>query len=270
MGSVTDRPTEPPYADAILSLGCTLARAAGVMLLQRFAAPGTGIQTKSTSTDMVSDADRAAEVLILQGIRAERPGDAILGEESGEAGGTTGFRWVVDPLDGTTNFLYGIGQWAVSIACEDAEGPVVGVVYDPVRDELFAAARGTGATRNGAPISVSAKEDLGSALVATGFSYRPHERAAAAALLPAVLPAVRDVRRAGAAALDLAWVACGRLDGYYESPIEWWDVAAGLVLIGEAGGKTAHTPAAGGGFGVVAAAPGIFNSLQNLLVDARA
>jgi len=266
---VSDRSTEPSHADELLQLGCTLARAAGVLLLQRFAAPGTGVQTKSTATDMVSDADRAAEALILEGIRAARPRDAILGEESGEAAGNSGFRWVVDPLDGTTNFLYGIGQWAVSIACEDATGPLIGVVYDPVRDELFAAARDGGATKNGNPIAVSAKTDLSSALIATGFSYRPAERAASAALLPAVLPAVRDIRRAGAAALDLAWVACGRLDGYYESPIEWWDIAAGVLLVREAGGRTAQDLVDGGGVGVVATAPEIFEPLRALVASAR-
>jgi len=252
--------------DELLDLAVTAARAAGALLRGRCVEPRTGVGTKSSGTDMVSDADRAAEALIFSGIRDARPDDAILGEESGEAGGSTGLRWVVDPLDGTTNFLFGIPHWAVSIACEDGEGAILGVIYDALRDELFCARRGEGATLNDTPILASRKEDLGDALVATGFSYRPGEREMAARALGGIIARVRDVRRAGAASLDLAWVACGRLDGYYETPIEHWDVAAGTLLVTEAGGRTGSIPGiAGEGEGLVAAGSELFEGLRALV-----
>jgi len=252
--------------DDFLELAVTAARAAGALLRDRFNAPRTGVDTKTTPTDMVTDADRAAEAVIKEGIRSERPDDSILGEETGEAYGSSGLRWVVDPLDGTTNFLFGIPQWAVSIACEDAEGAFVGVVYDPLRDELFSAVRGTGATLNGSPITVSGATDLSRALIGTGFSYLASERGAAATLLPTILPRVRDIRRAGAASLDIAWVGVGRLDGFYESGLAPWDAAAGRLIVREAGGRTDVMPALGpSGSGLVAASPGIFDELRDLI-----
>ena len=252
--------------DDFLELAVTAARAAGALLRDRFNAPRTGVDTKTTPTDMVTDADRAAEAVIKEGIRSERPDDSILGEETGEAYGSSGLRWVVDPLDGTTNFLFGMPQWAVSIACEDAEGAFVGVVYDPLRDELFSAVRGTGATLNGAPITISDATDLSHALIGTGFSYLASERGAAATLLPTILPRVRDIRRAGVASLDIAWVGVGRLDGFYESGLAPWDAAAGRLIVREAGGRTDVMPALGpSGSGLVAASPGIFDELRDLI-----
>ena len=252
--------------DDLLDLAVTAARAAGALLRERFHAPRTGIDTKSSATDMVSDADRAAEALIKEGIHSERPDDTILGEETGEAHGSSGLRWVIDPLDGTTNFLYGIPHWAVSIACEDGDGAFVGVVFDALRDELFAAKRGQGATLNGVPIVVSDAEDLSRALVGTGFSYASEERATAAALLPTILPRVRDIRRHGAASLDLAWVACGRLDAFYESGLAPWDCAAGRLLVIETGGRVAVMPALGSsGEGLMVATPGVFEGVRDLI-----
>ena len=254
--------------EPLLELAQSAARAAGSLLRDRFGSPRTGVDTKSSATDMVSDADRASERVIIRGIRAERPDDSFLGEEQGEARGSSGLRWVIDPLDGTTNFLFGIPQWAVSIACEDAAGAIIGVVYDPLRDELFTAARGQGAWLDGAPIRVSDASDLSRALIATGFSYRADERAAAAAILPELLTKVRDIRRAGAASLDLAWTSCGRFDGYYETPIEHWDVAAGALLVQEAGGTVARLPGVTrGGRGLIAAGPGIFADLDASVRD---
>ncbi len=253
----------------LLELAIEVAREAGALLLPRFAAPGSGVATKSSATDMVSDADHASEALIVARLRAARPEDAILGEETGERSGTSGLRWVVDPLAGTTNFLFGIPHWAVSIACEDADGVAVGVIYDAVRDECFAAARDAGATCNGRAISVTATGSLAQALITTGFGYRPAERRAAAEMLPLVLPNVRDIRRAGAASLDIAWVAAGRVDGYYETPMQWWDVAAGSLLVAEAGGVFGTVPSlTGEGIGYVAANRTLYPALRSLVESA--
>jgi myo-inositol-1(or 4)-monophosphatase len=255
--------------DDLLELAVTAARGAGALLRDRFHQPRTGVGTKVSSTDMVTDADRASEAFITGGIKSERPDDAVLGEETGEARGSSGIRWVIDPLDGTTNFLFGIPHWAVSIACEDAHGAFAGVVYDPLRDELFAARRGIGATMNGKAIAVGTSTDLARALIGTGFSYRREERAAAAMLMPAILPNVRDVRRNGAASLDLAWVAAGRLDGFYESGLAPWDRAAGVLIVQEAGGVVGEMPALGpSGVGVLCAGPGVFEPLRALVTAA--
>ena len=152
------------------------------------------------------------------------------------SGAGSGLRWVLDPLDGTTNYLYGVPVWAVSIAVEDADGWVSAVVYDPTRDEMFAATRGGGATLNGRPIGVSDAVLPERALVATGFSYGAEARVVQAQAVEYLLTRVRDVRRGGSAALDLAWVAAGRIDGFYEVPLKLWDRAAGELLVTEAGG----------------------------------
>jgi len=247
----------------LLDLAVDAARAAGALLLERARAPRTGVSTKSSATDMVSDADRASEALIVEGILAARPDDAILGEEGAGREGTSGVRWVIDPLDGTTNFLFGIPHWAVSIAAEDSGGALVGVVFDPTRDELFAAARGGGATLNDARISASDATDLARALVATGFSYDPAEREVGARVAAELIGHVRDLRRAGAASLDLAWTACGRLDAYYEAHLAPWDCAAGALLVAEAGGRLTQMPEIGpGGPGLIVGGPGIFEGLR--------
>ncbi len=212
---------------------------------------------------MVSDADRDAEVAIEEILRAERPDDGLLAEEGASSEAASGRRWVVDPLDGTTNFLYGLPSWAVSIALEDGEGGAAGVVFDPVRDELFRAARGEGARLNGVEIQVSGCDRLDTALIATGFGYDAERRAAQSEVLVGVLPRVRDIRRAGAAALDLCMVACGRLDGYYERGLQPWDWAAGSIIVKEAGGDLidlADEPK-----GLIAASPAIAEDLARLV-----
>lgn len=212
---------------------------------------------------MVSDADREAEATLSSLLRAERPDDALLGEEGLRAGGSSGRRWVVDPLDGTTNYLYGYGAWCVSVALEDASGEaLVGVVHDPLNDETFRAARGGGAFLNGEPIHVREGVRLDVALVATGFGYDPEVRRGQAEVLLRVLPQVRDVRRAGAAALDLCHVAAGRLDGYYERGLNHWDWAAGALIVREAGGRV--VPLSGGRTGLAAAGPGLADALAEL------
>jgi myo-inositol-1(or 4)-monophosphatase len=197
-----------------------------------------GLASKTSATDPVSDADREAERVISDLLSAERPDDGLVGEEGSHIEGEHARRWIVDPLDGTVNFLYGLRAWGVSIALEDEEGLAVGVVFNPVSRECFAAARGEGATLDGRPIHVTACRSLDQAMVATGFSYESEQRALQATLLVELLPRIRDLRRAGAAALDLAYVAAGRVDAYYERGLKRWDEAAGLLLVREAGGMT--------------------------------
>lgn len=250
----------------LLELAVEAARRAGALLLDRFAIEPTGVRSKSTSTDLVSDADTAAERAIFDTISAVRPRDGWLGEEGTAAASATGVTWVVDPLDATVNYLFRIPLWCVSVAAEDAGGAVAGVVHDPNRDETFTAVRGGGAFLNGRPLRVSDRGELSTALVATGFAYDRELRAHQARVLADVLPAVRDVRRCGSAALDLASVACGRVDGYYESNTERWDKAAGSLLVREAGGIMTELPnPAGTSPGVVAAGPGLHAALDALV-----
>jgi myo-inositol-1(or 4)-monophosphatase len=239
------------------------ARLAAALLMQRYGGPARGLDSKSTATDMVSDADREAEHAIAALLRVERPDDGLLGEEGAHEDAASGRRWVIDPLDGTTNFLYAFPAFAVSVALEDESGGLVGVVLDPVRDELFAAERGAGATAGGTPLKVRDRVPLDRALVATGFGYSPERRAEQAEVVRRILPAVRDIRRAGAAALDLAWLAAGRLDGFYERGINRWDWAAGRLLVTEAGGTVLDLP--GEPHGLVAAAPGLAEELRDLV-----
>jgi len=211
---------------------------------------------------MVSDADREAERAIVDLLQSERPDDGLLGEEGAEETSASGRRWVIDPLDGTTNFLYGFPVWGVSVAVEDAKGALAGVVFDPNRDELFAAVRGEGATCNGSALTVRDEAPLERALIATGFGYDADRRAKQAEVLRGVLPVVRDVRRAGAAALDLCWLAAGRIDGYWERGLHRWDWAAGRLIVSEAGGVVRDLP--GDPHGLVASGPGLIDQLAEL------
>jgi myo-inositol-1(or 4)-monophosphatase len=219
----------------LLALAEATAREAGAGLRVAFARTDLEVSAKSTPTDPVSEADHAAEALIRERLTAARPEDGILGEEEGDAAGTSGVRWVVDPLDGTVNFLFGIPQWCVSIACEDADGAIAGVIYDPMRDELWSALRDGPARQDGAEIRGSRQDDLSHALFATGFGYDADVRAGQGAQIARVLPAVRDIRRIGSAALDLAWTAAGRYDVYYERGPKAWDLAAGALMCERAG-----------------------------------
>jgi myo-inositol-1(or 4)-monophosphatase len=253
-------------AEDLLAIAVEAAEAAGGMLLERFRVPASGVQRKASTTDMVSDADRDAEALIRERLRATRPEDGIVGEEGGESEGSSGLRWVIDPLDGTTNFLFGVPQWAVSVACEDAEGGLAGVVFSPCHGETFTATRGGGAWLGDRRLAVSDKADLADALIATGFSYLPSERAAEAAVAARLLPLVRDIRRAGAASLDIVWTAAGRYDGYYEVPTHHWDWAAGVVIAREAGAiVTELAPVGPSGPGLVIAGPKLHDALRDLV-----
>jgi myo-inositol-1(or 4)-monophosphatase len=222
----------------LLDLAWRCARAAGDLLLAGRAQALT-VTTKSTLTDVVTQMDTEAEALVVATILAARPDDGLLGEEGADRVSSTGVRWIVDPLDGTVNYLYGLPSWAVSIAAE-VDGVVeVAVVDVPRYRETFVAVRGQGALRvagdQGERLTPGHPDGLGQALVATGFGYAQARRAAQAATLAMVLPAVRDIRRAGAAAVDLCWAAAGRVDCYYERGLNPWDFAAGVLVATEAG-----------------------------------
>jgi myo-inositol-1(or 4)-monophosphatase len=224
----------------LLRVAEAAADAAAAELRARYGTSVRGVQTKSTPTDLVSEADVSAERAIRRVLAEQRPGDGILGEEGGategtSAGGDGAVRWIVDPLDGTINYLYGIPAFAVSVACEDAAGTIAGIVLDPVREERFAATRSGPPTLNGEPITAGSVTDLSMAMVATGFGYDAAVRARQADILVRVLPRVRDIRRVGAAALDLVWCACGRFDAYYERGVHSWDIAAGALVAERAG-----------------------------------
>lgn len=223
-----------------LELAERAARAAGEVLLGYFGRTPEGLASKTSVTDPVSDADREAERTIRELLGAERPADGLVGEEGSRSASANDRTWIVDPLDGTVNFLYGLRTWGVSIALEDEHGLAVGVVYNPVDDECFSARRGEGAAMNGAAIAVTGCAQLARAMVGTGFSYDASRRAEQAKLLVELLPRIRDIRRPGAAALDLAYVAAGRLDAFYERGLKRWDEAAGMLLVREAGGLVAE------------------------------
>ena len=225
--------------NADLELAERAARAAGEVLLSYYGRPPEGVESKSSATDLVSDADREAERTIRELLETERPQDGLVAEEGSRAKAASGRRWVVDPLDGTINFLYGFPAWAVSVALEDADGALVGVVHSPIHGETFCAARGEGAFLGERALRVRPARPLEQSLVATGFSYEPDRRAVQAEAIAKLLPRARDIRRAGAAALDLSWVAAGRLDAFFERGLHHWDLAAGRLLVEEAGGSCA-------------------------------
>jgi myo-inositol-1(or 4)-monophosphatase len=221
----------------LLALAEEAARAGGALLRERYAAgPAVGVHSKSSPTDLVSQTDIDTEALIRGLLRERRPDDALMGEEGDDTPGTSGLRWVVDPLDGTIDFLYGIPQWSVSVAVEDADGrALAGVVYDPLRDELWAATIDGPPTLDGVVLQRRPAPELEAALVATGFAYQAEVRDAQAQVLTRVLPRVRDIRRFGSAALDLVWTAAGRCDAYWERGTKRWDVAAGALICERAG-----------------------------------
>jgi myo-inositol-1(or 4)-monophosphatase len=256
--------TEP-----LLALAETVAREAGATARDYQASLGTRVAaTKSSPTDVVTEADTAVESQIRRAVAQHRPDDAVIGEEGTDSSGTSGLSWVVDPIDGTVNYLYGRAGYAVSIAVEDDEGALVAAVHAPVTGETWTAWRGHGAWLDGRTIHPTEVADLGSALVATGFGYRVDRRTRQAQVTAAVLPRVRDIRRSGAASLDLCDVACGRLDGYYEQGLQRWDLAAGRLVVSEAGGVVSGLGGRPPGEPmVVAAGRRLHPSLERLLRD---
>jgi myo-inositol-1(or 4)-monophosphatase len=266
-----------PDPTELVELATDLATAAAALLVDGLARTRHSVATKSSTTDLVTDMDRASERIIVEGLATHRPHDGVLGEEGSDRAGTSGVRWIIDPIDGTTNYVYGHPGFAVSIAAawtDPASGAtevVAGVVADPLHDEVFTATAGGGAFRDGEAIRCSGADALDHALVATGFSYESDRRARQAGVLTVLLPAVRDIRRMGAAAVDLCSVACGRVDAYYERGLKPWDFAAGALVAREAGAVV--TDLDGGpvseGF-ALAAAPGVHGPLAALLRDAGA
>jgi myo-inositol-1(or 4)-monophosphatase len=218
----------------LLEVAGEAALRAGALLRARFErGREADVASKTTPTDPVSEADLASQRAIRALIAQRRPEDAFLAEEEGtDQLGSSGLRWVVDPLDGTVNFLYGIPQWCVSVAVLDAQGALAGVIHDPIAAETFAAVRGERPTRNG--LELARRDDrapaMGLALVATGFAYDERVRAQQGEVLARLLPLVRDIRRCGSAALDLAWTAMGRYDAYFERGVKLWDIAAGALV----------------------------------------
>lgn len=255
-----------PDAEPLLELAVAAADAAVALLVGGRPRALDTVRAKSTATDMVSEMDHAAEEAIRAVLLGARPDDGFLGEETGARPGTSGCTWVVDPLDGTTDYLYDFPGWNVSVAGVDEAGTVVAVVAIPQLGEVFTATRGGGARRNGEPVACSTVDALPGALCATGFSYDPDRRARQGAVLAAVLPHIRDVRRMGAAAADLCSVACGRVDAYWERGLAPWDAAAGALIAREAGATVWGDDGAPSSL-VIAAGPEIFASLHDLLID---
>jgi myo-inositol-1(or 4)-monophosphatase len=227
--------------DALRQLCSSIAREAGGFAYQARRRLGAGRrvahQTKSSDVDPVTEFDRSTEALVVERLRTDRPTDSIVGEEGAEHRGDSGFEWHVDPIDGTVNFVYDLPGWCTSIAVLHAGRPVAAAIYAPVVDELYSAGLRRGATLNGESISASTSTDMSTSLVATGFSYHLDDRRRTQAeRLARILPHVRDIRRQGSAALDLAYVASGRVDSYFEEFVMSWDVAAGALVVAEAGG----------------------------------
>ncbi|NUP46517.1 MAG: inositol monophosphatase [Catenulispora sp.] len=261
----------------LLELATRLAAEAGRALVRDRPRDLGVASTKSSPTDIVTVMDQRSEKLIIEGILAERPDDGILGEEGGSRAGTSGVRWVVDPIDGTVNYLYEIPMWCVSIGVQIDGETVAGVVEVPMLRETFTALRGHGAWLNGEPISAHSAQSGGQpvplerALVATGFGYAAQRRAVQGRIAAELLPLVRDIRRAGSAAIDLCSVACGRVDGYYERGTNPWDIAAGGLIVTEAGGRIGGLRGAAASVEMtVAAAGGLFEALCEFLEERSA
>lgn len=219
----------------LLQLALRAATEAGAFLRNRPA--GFDIETKSTAIDIATQMDRQAEEMIVSRILGERKDDGIIAEEGAARESRSGMTWVIDPLDGTVNYLYDLPGWCVSIACKDVNGTVVGVVHAPtLENTTWSATRGGGAFRNGRPIHVSDENEISRALIGTGFAYSMEVRKDQVRVIQDLLPQCRDIRRMGAAAVDLCHVASGTLDAYFEVGLKEWDKAAGALIIAEAGG----------------------------------
>jgi myo-inositol-1(or 4)-monophosphatase len=250
MNTALDRGLDVRLAE----LAVEVAQAAGRLIRERRDLGVTVAATKSSDTDVVTETDREVEQLIRSLLGEARPDDGVVGEEGDDEPGATGVRWIVDPIDGTVNFLYGIPQYAVSVAAERDGVVVAGVVLDVARDVAYVGRRETGpdgrvtvtAHRDGRPLSVRSPAPLSQRLIGTGFSYEARIRAIQADAVGRLLPQVRDIRRFGSCALDLCHVAEGLLDGYVEEGVNLWDHAAGALIAGGAGARSELIPGASG------------------------
>lgn len=253
-------------------LAADIAREAGELARRRRAEGVSLAATKSTVADIVTEADREVEQLIRERLGRERPGDGFLGEESDAAVGTTGLTWVVDPIDGTVNYASGIPTYAVSIAVVEGEATpeawqsVAGAVYAPVLDELFTAVRGEGAWLRGDRLAVTQETPAG-ALLGTGFGYDPTTHDGDLATVRRAMRIARDLRRMGSAAIDLSYVAAGRLDGFFERGLNAWDFAAGRLLVEEAGGVVSRWDTEAARPLLIAGGPSVHERLRALIVD---
>ena len=255
----------PDLSDELLALALDVAREAGALVRSRRADGVTVAATKTSATDVVTEADRASEELIVGRVLAARPDDGFLGEEGSDTVGTSGVRWVIDPIDGTVNYLYGLPQYAVSIGVE-VDGVVeVGVVVNAATGDEFAAVRGRGATRNGVPIAVREPHPLARAVVATGYNYVPEVRARQARSVAELVVRVADIRRFGSCALDLCAIAAGWSDGYVEEGCMPWDHAAGGLVAREAGAVVEVLTGASGQDLVVAAPAASYRDFLGLV-----
>ncbi|WP_308405850.1 inositol monophosphatase family protein [Streptomyces tardus] len=261
---MTDQP-DTPHAE-LLRVALEAAERAGALLRDERPASLGVAATKTSPIDVVTEMDLASEKLIAAHLAEHRPDDGILGEEGASTTGTSGVRWIVDPIDGTVNYLYGRQDWAVSIAAELHGERIVGVVSSPPRGQVHHAVLGGGAWLNGERLRCRPSPELGQALVGTGFAYVQERKEVQARLFAELLPHVRDIRRSGSAALDLCDVAAGRLDAFYERGTQAWDHAAGDLIAREAGALTGgRVGEIGGPELMVAASPGVFERLQPLL-----
>lgn len=254
-----------------MELAVPIAAEVADRLVDALAGDGPKIATKSTPTDLVTELDTWAEAHIATALLGARPDDGFEGEEGQVRSGTSGVTWCVDPIDGTVNFVHGLPGFCVSIAALVDGQAAAGVVHSPLQRDVFCATIGGGASRNGRPIRCSAPPDLARSVIATGFGYDPARRVRQAEALARLIGSIADIRRGGAAAVDLCSVACGRLDGYWEVGLNPWDHAAAGLIAAEAGARLEGlNGAAPGKELVVAAPPGIFDALAELLVLAGA
>ena len=259
-------PETSRLASELLPLAHKVAQAAGELLMQRPA--HFDLTEKSVAIDFATQMDKKAEALIVEGILAARPDDGIIGEEGAARESKSGITWVIDPLDGTVNYFYGLPGWNVSIAARDSEGSLVGVVNAPTINSLWHAVRGEGAFHNGEKIRATSGVSLDRALIGTGFAYDVADRTEQIAMVASLLRHVRDIRRMGSAAVDLCHVGMGALDAYFERGLHEWDWAAGALVATEAGADVAHL-GEGDRKLTVAAGPGLFDSLQEALARVK-
>jgi myo-inositol-1(or 4)-monophosphatase len=254
-------------AQELLAIAVRIVRSAADLARDLREQGVSGVATKSTATDVVTEADQATERYVRDALRELRPGDTVLGEEAGQSTGTGSVRWILDPIDGTVNYLYGLPHYAVSLAAEVDGVVLAGVVRNAANGEEWTATRGGGAYRDGRRLTGSPVTELGQTLLATGFGYAAARRAHQARVAARLLPVVRDIRRFGAASVDLCFAAEGRVDAYFEKGLNLWDHAAGGLIATEAGLLVSGLAGAPPGPDlVIAAPPGIYRALHDALV----